>query len=121
MSPHQFGRTTQARFLLDAHLHGLEVLIPFDLATGYDFVVDNGQRLIRVEVKGVTPSGKRNYYSVNIRRFGRHRKPRFDVCAVWMAREQRWAFLPRSTRNRTMVRLTPFGKFSRTDWSIFSK
>lgn len=122
MTPIQFGRTTQARFLLDAHLRGLEVLIPFDLATGYDFVVDTGSKLLRVEVKGVTPSGKRNYYSVNISRHRNPRRaPRFDICAVWMAREQRWAFLPRSIRKRIMVRLTPNGKFSKADWSIFSK
>jgi len=126
MTGAQYGRTTQARFVLDAHLHGLEVLIPFDLATGYDFAVDNGKKLIRVEVKGVTPSNRRNYYSVNIRRH-RHRNrnplraPRFDVCAVWMSREQRWAFLPKSIRNRIIIRLTPNGKFSKTDWSVFLK
>jgi hypothetical protein len=119
MTPSQFGRTTQARFLLDAHLRGFEVLIPFDVATGYDYVVDTGNKLFRVEVKGVTPNGKRNYYSVNIRRHP-HQSPCWDVCAVWMAREQRWVFLPRSMRKRVMVRLTPYGKFSKADWSIFS-
>lgn len=117
MSPEQFGRSTQARFLLDAHLHGLEVSIPFDSLPGYDMIVDNGRRIWRVQVKGAT-IGYRGNYTVNIRKPGR-RYPDFDVVAVWMTREGRWAFLPRWVRKRTIVRLTATGKFSGRGWEIF--
>ena len=114
----KFGRSTQARFLLDAHLHGLEVSIPFDSLPGYDMVVDNGRRLWRVQVKGAT-IGCGGDYVINIRRHGRKSLPNFDVVAVWMTREGRWAFLPRWVRKRIMMRLTATGKFSRRGWEIF--
>ena len=117
MSPEKFGRTTQARFLLDAHLNGLEVSVPFDSLPGYDLIVDNGRKLWRVQVKGAT-IGSRGDYTVNIRKMGR-RRPNFDVCAVWMTREGRWAFLPRWVRTRIIVRLTSSGKFSGRGWEIF--
>ena len=117
MSPEQFGRTTQARFLLDAHLHGLHVSVPFDALPGYDLIVDNGRRMWRVQVKGCS-LGSQGYYSANIRRPGR-RLPNFDVVAVWMSRENQWAFLPRSVRKRIVVRLTPRGKFSGRGWELF--
>lgn len=117
MSPEQFGRTTEARFLLDAHLHGLQVAIPFDSLPGYDLIVDNGHKMWRVQVKGST-IGSQGNYSLNIRKRGR-RRPNFDVVAVWMSRENRWAFLPRSIRRRIIVRLTPRGKFAGRGWEIF--
>lgn len=118
MTTSQYGRTTQARFLLDAHLHGLDVSIPFDSLPGYDVIVDNGRKLWRVQVKGST-IGRDGRYSINIRKPGRARLPHFDVCAVWLARENRWVFLPRSIRTRVMIRLTPFGKFGGIGWEIF--
>ena len=117
MSPEKFGRSTQARFILDEHLNGLEVSIPFDSLPGYDVIVDNGRRLWRIQVKGVT-IGTRGNYTVNIRKPGRP-QPNFDWCAVWMSRENRWAFLPRYLRRRTIVRLTATGKFSGRGWEIF--
>jgi len=104
MSPEKFGRSTQARFILDAHLNGLEGSIPFDSLPGYDVIV--------------VTIGTRGNYTVNIRKPGRP-QPNFDWCAVWMSRENRWAFLPRYLRRRTIVRLTATGKFSGRGWEIF--
>lgn len=119
MTRAHFGRATQARFILDAHLHGLLVSIPFDSLPGYDVIVDNRKRLWRVQVKGSTV-GRDGRYSINIRNVRQtNRLPSFDICAVWMARENRWAFLPRSVRRRVMVRLTANGKFSHKGWEIF--
>jgi hypothetical protein len=117
MSPEQFGRTSEARFILDAMLHGLTVSMPFSSMPGYDVIVHNGRRFWRVQVKGATV-GKSARYTVNLRRPGR-KVPQFDVCAVWLARENRWTFLPRSVRARAIVRLTPWGKFSSKSWEIF--
>lgn len=117
MTAAQFGRTTQARFLLDAHLHGLNISIPFDSMPGYDICVDNGRRMWRVQVKGCTMSN-RGQYSVNINRH-RGRIPNFDVVAVWLSRDDKWVFLPRSVRHRRMVRLRPNGKFAKKGWEIF--
>lgn len=117
MTAEQFGRTTQARFILDAHLHGLNVATPFDSMPGYDYLVDTGRKIWRVQVKGATLGSQRRY-SINVNRYGK-RQPNFDIVAVWMSRENRWAFLPRSVRSRRIVRITPFGKWSGAGWDIF--
>lgn len=116
-----FGRATEARFTLDASLHGLLVSRPEGDAPGYDRIVDNGKRLFRVQVKGVTRSlyGKKSY-SVNINRHGR-KPPTFDEVAVWLDGEARWVFLPARVRRMKMVRIAPSGKHSRRGWDVFAR
>ncbi|MCX8512927.1 MAG: group I intron-associated PD-(D/E)XK endonuclease [Chthoniobacteraceae bacterium] len=117
----KFGRAVQARFLFDAQEKGLEVLIPFESLPGYDCVVDTGKKLLRVQVKGVHLAQKREYYSVNFRRRAKARPKVFDICAVWMADVQRWAFMPAHVGTKRIVRLTSDGKYSRTGWEVFFK
>ena len=115
----QFGRAAQARFLLDAHEKGMDVCIPFDSLPGFDYVVDTGKKLLRVQVKGVRVSRRRDYYTVNFRRRRTDSIPKFDICAVWMADVQRWTFLPPSLARKRIVRLTADGKHSRAGWELF--
>lgn len=117
----KFGRAVQARFLLDAQEKGLEVLTPFDSLPGYDYVVDTGKKLLRVQVKGVHLCRRRGYYSVNFRRRAKTGPKIFDICAVWMADVQRWAFMPAYVGTKRIVRITSDGKYSRTGWDVFYK
>jgi hypothetical protein len=117
----KFGRAVQARFLFDAQEKGMEVLIPFESLPGYDCAVDTGKKLLRVQVKGVHLGRVRDYYSVNFRRHLKCAIPKFDICAVWMADVQRWAFLPPYLAKRRIVRLTSDGKYSRAGWELFYK
>lgn len=118
----KFGRAVQARFLFDAQEKGLEVLIPFESLPGYDCAVDTGKKLLRVQVKGVHLGGpRRKWYTVNFRRHVKAGPKVFDICAVWMADVQRWAFMPAYVGKKRMVRLTSDGKYSRTGWDVFYK
>ncbi len=121
MTSGDFGRATEARFTLDASLHGFLVSRPEGDAPGYDRIVDNGKRLFRVQVKGVTrsPYGKSGY-AVNINRHGRKR-PIFDEVAVWLDGESRWVFLPARVRNMKMVRIFPSGRHARRGWEVFAR
>lgn len=113
------GRATEARFVADAQSRGLLVSRPFTEAPGYDAVVDNGRRLIRVQIKGCTPN-LAGYCRLNI---NRHRRttPRYDVLAVWMSSVGRWFFLPGRTRTQSLINLHPAGKYARTGWEILTR
>jgi hypothetical protein len=116
-----FGRATEARFTLDAFLHGLLVSRPEADNPGYDRIVDNGKRLFRVQVKGATrnPYGNKNYV-VNINRAGR-KLPNFDEVAVWLDGESRWVFLPSRVRRLMQVQIAPSGKHTRRGWEVLTR
>lgn len=115
------GRATEARFLADAQARGLLVSRPFTEAPGYDAVVDNGRRLIRVQIKGCTPN-QDGVCRINVNRnFGRSPAPHFDVLAVWMTTVGRWFFLPKKVRHTRKVNLRADGCYARRGWEALTK
>jgi len=117
-----FGRETEARFVMDAQAKGFLVSVPFSSAPGYDAIVDTGKRLYRVQVKGCNPHpmGGKAYCRISVKRNTRT-SPNFDVLAVWVTTAGRWAFLPKSTRHRTNVNLALSTLHHRAGWEIFSR
>lgn len=113
------GRATEARFVADAQSRGLLVSRPFTEAPGYDAVVDNGRKLIRVQIKGCTPN-RQGFCHLNINRH-RRANPRYDILAVWMSSVGRWFFLPGHTRRQRYIQLRPNGKYARTGWAILTR
>lgn len=122
MSPQDFGRATEARFLMDAHRDGLIVSRPFADAPSYDCIVDNGKRLFRVQIKGARATVLRNRptYVLNINRIGRKRV-KFDVLAAWLEGESRWVFLPAAVSRRRQIYITPTGRNARRGWEVFRR
>lgn len=123
MTSADLGAATEARFLLDAHRLGFRVSKPFTETPGYDMVLDNGRRLYRVQVKGVSLSRRKTYtphYAVNINRHRRTR-PKFDVVAVYLEQDARWVFLPRSVASQRQVNIFRGGKYARRGWEIFKR
>jgi hypothetical protein len=114
-----FGRATEARFIADASSRGLIVSRPFTEAPGYDAVIDNGRRLIRVQIKGCTPNCQ-GVCTINI---NRHRRavPKYDILVVWVTSIGRWLFIPGATRRRQYLHLRVGGKWSRAGWETFTK
>jgi len=114
-----FGRATEARFIADASSRGLIVSRPFTEAPGYDAVIDNGRRLIRVQIKGCTPNCQ-GVCTINI---NRHRRavPKYDILVVWVTSIGRWLFIPGATRRRQFLHLRVGGKWSRAGWETFPK
>lgn len=126
MTGNDFGRATEARFLVDAHIHGLLVSRPFAELAGYDCVVDTGSRLFRVQIKGARPFRRRL-------RSGNFRSPQhsftfkesrsFDIFAGWIDGEGSWLFLP-ATRCRSRQILVATSSPCRRgidDWDIFRR
>lgn len=114
-----FGRATEARFIADAQAQGLIVSRPFVEAPGYDCVVDNGRRLIRVQIKGCTP--KKGHCVLNVRRHRNRKPPQFDWMVVWVNGVGRWFFVPGYVRRKSQVNMFLNGKFSRIGWECLTR
>ena len=93
------GDLTEVRFLLAAMALGLVVGRPYGDNARYDFFVDGGRRISRVQVKlcgGLSADGK---YHVNC---GRHTlegnvaytEHEIDFLAVYLATKGRWYIIP---------------------------
>lgn len=126
MTRHEFGRATEAEFVAEALRRGLVVSRPFDSGPSYDVVVDNGLRLFKVQIKGVTAGRTQtwvNYrnsaYRVSIWSMFRRVPPRFDVCAVYLATEARWVFFNYTVAWKRGMVVVSGGKHTRVGWEIF--
>lgn len=123
MTPQEFGRATEARFMHEALRHGLLVSKPFDSVPSYDMVVDNGHRLFKVQVKGITAyrptPGRRPRYYVPLWRGSRSVTPRFDVCAIYLRNDDRWVFRDHTVATLRSLAITENGKHDGTGWEIF--
>ncbi len=94
------GDLAQIEFLYRAMEMGLIVSEPYGDNSRYDFAVDNGKRILRVQVKSTTSLcvDRKEQYNVNV---GRHiqgnavayTKEEIDVMAVLVKPEQRWYLL----------------------------
>lgn len=122
MTSNDFGRATEARFLVDAQLQGLLVCRPFAELAGYDCVVDTGTKLYRVQIKGARPKrrGKRTS-SDHVFSFKPSRA--FDVFAGWLDGEGSWLFLPASRCRSTQLWVYQSSPCRRgiNDWEIFRR
>ena len=124
MTGADFGRATQARFLMDAHARGLLVSLPFDSFPGYDALVDSRGKLYRVQVKGAHVSKSRGHgaYRINLDRQRRKRRNPFDILAVWLDADNRWVLLPaRRCHHVRQLWIYPTGWVKRysDNWGIF--
>jgi hypothetical protein len=124
MTQQDFGRATQARFVMDAQLHGLLVSCPFDSAPGYDAVVDNGHRLLRVQVKGARLTTDGTRAGRYVFKFSPRQGHSFDILAAWLDAEADWLLIPRSrcprSSNITISGRSPLRRCL-SDWAIFRR
>jgi hypothetical protein len=101
--PCKVGTLTEAIVLAALLERGFEVMIPFGNRAKYDFVIDDGQRLQRVQVKtaqgGTNHSALRfNTYSLSAAHRGRRRKCSYrgliDLFAVYFPGNQAVYLVP---------------------------
>jgi hypothetical protein len=73
---------------------GLSLVRPWGESSGYDFIVDQGMRIVRVQVKStVFPEG--NGYSCTLKDSrGPYKKNSFDFVAAYIIPENIWYILP---------------------------
>jgi len=88
------GEWAELVFAMRAVQRGLFLGRPWGESSGYDFIVDQGTRIVRVQVKSTTfPEG--NGYSCTLKDSrGPYKKNSFDFVAAYIIPENIWYILP---------------------------
>ena len=101
--PKRLGEAVEAAFLAKATMLGFPVLKPWGDSRPYDFAVESGRRLLKVQVKCAT-SHRGTRCSARASGSGKLYTPDdFDFLAAYVIRKNLWyvvpgdAFLPRAT------------------------
>jgi hypothetical protein len=93
----QRGEWVELQFMAAAALHGYRVLKPWGDNLEYDFVVEHGGNLLRVQVKGFT-ARKGGGYLCRLRHGGsglqRYRPNDVDLFAIYILPAQTWYLIP---------------------------
>ena len=105
------GEEVEVRFLLKALTLGLAVSKPYGDNVPYDFLADNGHRILRVQVKSVTRFDLGSY-RLSTARGGRRKSPysaqQIDLLAAYIIPEDAWYLLPvHAFAPRKSLRLCP--------------
>lgn len=96
------GEIAEGAFLLECLKKGFTISKPYGDSSKYDFIIDNGKKLFRVQVKsvGTKDTGKyQNRYRCNAS-FGNHKaenkytKNEIDVFACYILPLNLWYFVP---------------------------
>ena len=124
MSKH-LGLVAEMRFELAATLHGLTVSRPSGDNSPYDFIVDTGKDLLKVQVKSSGYSQSPGSISFNLGQgaSGKHLYKKLEVhyFALYMSVSDIFFLIPYSLlAKRLTVKLTVDGKFSRfkENWNL---
>ncbi|HVP43158.1 MAG TPA: group I intron-associated PD-(D/E)XK endonuclease [Terriglobales bacterium] len=111
MSPKRQGELAELAFLHRAAALGLIVMKPFGDSAPYDIVVDNGSRLLKLQIKSAA-SPRNGAYEINAAR-GRFIKRPYtrrdiDFLAAYLIPEDTWYIFPLSAFSpRKTMRLHP--------------
>ncbi len=110
----QLGELAEMMFMVKATTKGLIVAKPYGESHRYDFLVDSGKRLWRVQVKSSTCTHWRAYtvnaYWKTTRKHLPYRPSKVDFLAVVILGTDIWYLIPvRALARRLMVRVYPFG------------
>lgn len=111
---HKLGDLGEVAFLHKATALGFMVAQPYGMGHPFDFIVQGGRGLCRVQVKAAAHM-RDGLYAVNICRFqGRrnraYRAGEIDFVAVYIIPEDTWYILPvREVENRLMLMFRPKG------------
>ncbi len=95
-SPKRTGELAELLFTYKAALLGLRTLRPDGDSAPYDVVVDNGSRLLRVQVKSISSPYRGVYHVHPVRGAIKrpYRRNELDFLAVYVAPEDTWYIVP---------------------------
>ena len=127
------GEISELRFYLRAFEHGFIVSKPFGDNARYDFIVDSGNRLSRVQIKSVSvidTTRRTNKYRINATHGGKEKHKYLpeecDILAAYVIPEDTWYIIPISKITGASVNLYPhrggsIGNYEghREGWGIF--
>jgi len=121
------GEWAELQFMARAAEHGLQVTKPWGESAHYDFVVENGGRFVRVQVKS-TMFKDRGGYSCTVRGSrGPYKGDAFDLVAAYLIPEDLWYIIPaEKIRGQGSVAIYPKLKGSKYDcykeaWHLLRK
>ena len=115
-----FGELTEIEFLLKATKLGLIVSQPFGDNRKYDFLVDNGKTIKRIQVKGtntVNASGGPETYAIGVG-YGSSKKVAYtsdeiDFYAVYIHPHKTWYIFPVNEINAVKISIPVFSNDSK--------
>jgi hypothetical protein len=96
------GQISELQFIVEASKLGLSVSKPIDVNSKYDFIIDNNERLIKIQVKScstIDNHGKHNRYRVDVA-CGNSKNKRpyhekdFDYFAIHLPVDNIWFIIP---------------------------
>jgi hypothetical protein len=89
------GEWAELVFAARAMRMGLRLAKPWGESSGYDFTVDQGQRILRVQVKSTIFKEAAEGYSCSLKDSkGPYKKNTFDFVAAYVIPEDVWFILP---------------------------
>jgi hypothetical protein len=110
------GEWAELCFMARAKGLGLGVLKPYGESGAYDVAVENGGRILRVQVKSTIYCRRGREYSLNVMGAGRKRYPKgsVDFFAVWVIPIGEWYIIPyEAMGQRLTLHFTPGSKRSK--------
>jgi len=128
MTPKGIGELAEMEFMLEASRKGLTVCKPFTHFCKYDFIVDNGKRLLRVQVKSTAierfrEDRKSSQFSIMVSHGSskkeHYTKDQIDVFAIFIGPLKVWYFIPVHAVNACKISLNPQGKQSK--YAVFKE
>lgn len=132
MAEKEFGFLYEQEFTVKAMRYGLNVLVP-TYETQYDRVIDNGENLLKVQVKAsrFIKVKRRNHitYEVTMGKGSKVKKMykpnEVDFFAVYIVQERVWYIFPYDVINSVKISLSPNGdsKYNKyiNAWHLLSK
>lgn len=90
------GESAELKFMAEAAARGLTVLKPHGDSARYDVVVDNGARLLRVQVKSTSHLANGAYRCCYTTRYRAYSANDFDILAAYVFPYDAWYIIPSS-------------------------
>lgn len=113
------GQVAELRFELQASLNGFTVSRPYGDSASYDFIIDDGRRLLRVQVKSSQyidlkrPRRMKFQLSHGANKRS-YKRGAVDLFALYSARSDVFYLIPaRLLRSRLAVNISINGKYNR--------
>lgn len=127
MTRKERGEIVEAAFLAVAAALGLRVAKPWGDSARYDFIVDNGTKLLRVQVKSAFGANEYGGYAIKAQGFSKavYTSMEIDLLVAYLAPIDVWYVIPvEEFRERKAVKLYPktkkrisrFEKFREAWW-----
>ena len=114
MPPKARGELAEARFVAKAMALGITVSKPFGDSAKYDFLIDAGGKLSRVQVKSAWVKSGKGYQVMagpgchpNCPSRRKYRRNEIDFLLAYLAPEDAWFVFPITVLRRTYVRWNP--------------